>query len=271
MAPTRLRLMSQLMTRDNIIWSRYQHYRIKPGSNSPQIQIDSRGLSLIDRLSLINRAIAIQHRDMLIVETLAEFGVKQLIDIGCDFGSLLAQAREYGIEAVGLDPDPAACELAKAAGLKVQDGSVQKILKMQDNPFSIYLDNCMNAPIAITALNFTHVRWTDDESRFRFIGIMLENAQYVAVSLSSRDTRKLVSKTGASVVMRLSHRNGNYSKSASCRSQYGWPSLGFKIGNLAIARIMSYSPRKYKYPDCIHAYASLVVILKSKDLLDGKR
>jgi hypothetical protein len=259
------------MTRDNIIWSRYQHYRIKPGSNSPQIQIDSRGLSLIDRLSLINRAIAIQHRDMLIVETLAEFGVKQLIDIGCDFGSLLAQAREYGIEAVGLDPDPAACELAKAAGLKVQDGSVQKILKMQDNPFSIYLDNCMNAPIAITALNITHARWTDDESRFRFIGIMLENAQYVAVSLSSRDTRKLVSKTGASVVMRLSHRNGNYSKSASCRSQYGWPSLGFKIGNLAIARIMSYSPRKYKYPDCIHAYASLVVILKSKDLLDGKR
>jgi len=40
--------------RDNIIWGRYQHYRIKPGSNCSQIQIDSRGLSLIDRLSLIN-------------------------------------------------------------------------------------------------------------------------------------------------------------------------------------------------------------------------
>jgi len=257
--------------RDNIIWGRYQHYRIKPGSNCSKIQINSRGFSLIDRLSLINRAVAIQHRDMLIVETLAEFGVKQLIDIGCDFGSLLAQAREFGIGAVGLDPDPEARELAKAAGLKVQDGSVQKILKMQENPFSNYLDNCMNAPIAITALNFTHVPWIDDKLRFRFIELMLENAQYVAVSLSSRDTRKLVSKTGASVVMRLSHRNGNYSKSASCRSQYGWPSLGFKIGNLAIARIMSYSPRKFKYPDCIHAYSSLVVILKSKDLLDGKR
>jgi SAM-dependent methyltransferase len=49
----------------------------------------------------------------------------RLLDVGCGSGAFLRVMKALGWLAVGLEPDPRACEVARAAGLNVLQGSLQ--------------------------------------------------------------------------------------------------------------------------------------------------
>jgi SAM-dependent methyltransferase len=249
---------------DHLLWSRYEGLSVTYDKKVPHISALRSAPLRIDRLSAINQATAISYRDKLVVEMLVELGVRSLIDVGCDFGSLLSWARYRDIDAVGIDPDTRARELAKAAGLSVYDGSVQQICETSGGSFGAYSHALSKGPLAISSLGFTHVRWVDEELRFRFLEVLLASADYVVVSLDSRDTSRLLERTGASLVVRLSHRSGRFSRFASVKGQYGYWSLGLSVWDNLVAKLRSHLPRNRVFPERILSYASLVVILESK-------
>jgi SAM-dependent methyltransferase len=47
-----------------------------------------------------------------------------IIDVGCGGGAYLAMMRDLGWPVVGIEPDPAAAEVARSKGLTVRDGSL---------------------------------------------------------------------------------------------------------------------------------------------------
>ncbi len=51
----------------------------------------------------------------------------RLLDIGCGNGDFLVQAKNYGWEVEGVDPDSKAAEVARARGLKVHVGTVDAV------------------------------------------------------------------------------------------------------------------------------------------------
>ena len=56
-----------------------------------------------------------------------------VLDLGCGRGELLLLLREAGVEATGVEGDPALAEAARRRGLKIVDGDVLEVLKKQES------------------------------------------------------------------------------------------------------------------------------------------
>jgi len=99
----------------NECWSHKLHVDLKPRLNLPKI--------LGGLLSLIET-----HIRMPSWMPLATLPKGCFMDVGCGAGQIVAVAKQLGWDAMGLEVDPAAANVAKAAGLNVVEASYEALL-----------------------------------------------------------------------------------------------------------------------------------------------
>ncbi|MEJ2468577.1 MAG: methionine biosynthesis protein MetW, partial [Campylobacterales bacterium] len=63
----------------------------------------------------------------LYLQTLENYPVTTLLDIGCGRGALMERAREMGIECMGIDQSAVMIEAAAAKGLKVEKKGICEV------------------------------------------------------------------------------------------------------------------------------------------------
>lgn len=136
---------------------------------------------------LIAQKYAIAFRDEMLVANLKNLGVATLLDIGCDFGSLIHSASNHGILARGVDVSDSAINLAKMANLDVVKYSIDQLIV--DRSFQNVALPQKRGFSAVSCLNILHGKWEDSSKRDEFLDICLSNYDYVAITV----TRELLS------------------------------------------------------------------------------
>ena len=139
-------------------WSRYDGLVVDGTSGGVSISNDSLEFS-VSRASLINQKFAIQYRDELVANALGALSVTRIVDVGCDFGSLLFAGANAGIVGIGLDPSQEAITLCQGAGLAAVQGGYQA-LSDEKSPVRKEIENFLGGTTgktAVTLLNILHM------------------------------------------------------------------------------------------------------------------
>jgi SAM-dependent methyltransferase len=239
---------------------RFGNYRgINIDPNSRELVINNWPEGFEGKLELITHKMAISLRDELITQWLANLGVKRLLDVGCDFGSLLAKASLFGINSYGLDIDKDAIELARKSGLNIQECSIEQIIRERTiRPFFPAEDESVTA---VSCLNILHGKWDDPQKRKLLLEIFLKDADFVFVTLTSSQLRQLRKLINFQVVGYLGVANRPMSRWKSQVNQYG---LTFFFRGRFHKLEKSFWEKflgRYRNSNPIATYIGLVVIL----------
>ena len=132
-------------------FSNYSNLRINPQNR----QIESIPIpgDLVDQSFLAVQAAAIRLRDEVISLNLKTMGVSTLLDVGCDFGSLLELANQNGIEARGIDVNLDSIRKAREAGFNVTNLSMEELFPTK---ISDYMSLTQSGHTALSCLNMLH-------------------------------------------------------------------------------------------------------------------
>jgi hypothetical protein len=120
-----------------------------------------------EHLDLINLRNAISYRDEFLAAHLNNLGITHLVDIGCDFGSLLSSCKSYGIKELGYDLSPEAVAACKISNLNAGIASFENIVEKPEAYLSAFfaLSTDSSTVRAISILNTIGGKWEDESLR----------------------------------------------------------------------------------------------------------
>jgi hypothetical protein len=220
--------------------------------------------TLYEELGVIDQKNAIQMRDEKIAAWLHWWNVNFLLDVGCDFGSLLNECNKLGIESLGYDIDQTSISLLSLAKLNFRRVSIEEIVQAGN----LLLPNQVSGEklMAVSCLNILHSGNLDATTREEFVRICLSNADFVVITLTKRMLRQLGRKLSFQVNGFVGANQKPISDYQSQLLQYG-ATFRFKgkLGYLekSFWRILH---GQYSYPQPHNSYDKLVVIIsKVKD------
>ena len=211
---------------------------------------------------MIARKTAINFRDELIAAKLTKLNVDFLIDIGCDFGSLLASATKRGIKAIGLDIDKTSLKLAKSASLEVRNYSIQSIC--ESNTLANFIPSKAKVK-SVSCLNMIHSKNFDKRLKYKLIKIMVSEFEYVVLSCDKRLLNKLKRTHNLEIVSFISQVNKPIGTLRAILQQYGTSFL-FKnvyLHNLE-QKFWGILFGKFTYINPVAPYTQLCVVVKAK-------
>ena len=259
-----------LLFMDDFDWSRYEGLFIDKASIAESINGDSLDFSN-ERASLLNQKFAIQYRDELISNSLGMLGVTRIVDVGCDFGSLLLAAQKVGIEALGIDPSSEAVSLCHNAGLaaiegRYQDFSHDAIVRKRVEKF---LWPAYPPPPkkgrgkrAIALLNILHTAPTNSPL-WEWISGDLMGVDFLIVTAQRRQIEKL-----RNAGWRVRTKIGPHRKVLRLHEahvlQYGRTFFtdGRALFSAVEEKLWRFFQGSFEFPDKIRVYTDLVVILE---------
>jgi len=235
-------------------------------SNYRNLKIDENlNVELVhDKYELTNSLILLKHaiscRDHLIAAELFKHNVDFLIDIGCDFGSLLAAAKKNSIQSLGLDIDKTALNLCKTSKLNAVKYSIEKICKSKTLSNFIPEKSKISA---VSCLNILHSQNFDVHLRKQLIKIMLREFDFVVISVNKKTLKKLNKQHNFHIVSFVSQINKPISRINSVLQQYG---TTFYFKNILLHNL-EYNFWKlifghYVCPNPINSYLRMTVIIR---------
>lgn len=215
--------------------------------------------SLFQALGVIDQKNAIQMSDEKIATWLQWWNVNFLLDVGCDFGSLLNECNKLGIETVGYDIDETSIRLLSLAKLNYRRISIEDIVQSGN----LLLPNRIQGKglRAVSCLNILHSGNLDATTREEFIRICLSDADFVVVTLTKRMLRRLNRKLCFQVNGFIGASQKPITDYQSQLLQYG-TTFRFKgrLGSLE-RRLCRVLFGQYAYPQPHNSYDRLVVII----------
>jgi hypothetical protein len=211
---------------------------------------------------LISQKTAIVFRDEILVANLKQLGVETLLDVGCDFGSLIYLASENGILARGIDVKDSAINLSKAAKLDVLKHSIDQILA--NKSFESVALPQVPGRSSVSCLNILHGEWADAQDRDLFLEICLNNYDYVVITVTRDLFRHFRKKFKLTSYRFIGPSNRPIGKLSSQLSQYG--TTFYLRGKLHLVecqfwRVMVGGRR---FPNPINNYLRLTVVISSR-------
>lgn len=171
------------------------------------------------KIDLIAQKYAIVFLDEMIVARLNQHGFVTLLDIGCDFGSLLLAAGKQGINARGVDVLDSTLALARMADLDVVKYSIQQIVA--DKSFRSVSLSDRKGFAAVSCLNILHGNWEDIAVRDEFLKMCLDNYDYVVFTAPRELFRHFSKKFNSTYAEFIVPANRPIRKISSQISQYG--------------------------------------------------
>lgn len=243
-------------------FSRYKNLKLTP--NTSHIRINFQDLSFVESQRIINQANSINHRNQLICLVLKSLHTEILIDLGCDFGSLLATANDFGISGIGLDIDERAVTEVLESGQFAIVGDFQNLT--DDTFFQDLIKKSRNYEprkrVALSILNVIH----SDDFDVQFRNNLLHSIKDKVTSLVLTCTKSQLKQIRSilpefSDIQFIGHRQGPISRSRSQLLQYG--RLFIFRNRLSILEdyFWSWNPSKFLYPNTFDSYSRLVVVL----------
>lgn len=240
------------------MFGNYRGFSINPISGviqkSPILQ-----KTLYEELGVIDQKNAIQARDEKIAAWLNWQKADFLLDVGCDFGSLLNECNKLGIESIGYDIDPSAIQLLISANLNHRSVSIEDIVNAGELLLPTTFQNKQLR--AVSCLNILHSGNLSSSTRERFIKICLDDADFVVVTLTKSMLKRLQRKVSFQVLGFIGGTQNPISDFNSQLRQYG---STFKFrGRLGRVEKFFWGLiyGRYDYPKPSNSYEKLVVIL----------
>jgi hypothetical protein len=245
------------------VTNRFGNYKgLKINKDSHLIDLTSVPTDIDEHSFLLAQKYAIAFRDDMIVAHLKDLGVTSLLDIGCDFGSLINVASKNGIIARGVDVNDSAIELAKAAGLDVVQCSIEQIV-VDDTFQAISIDKGRGLS-GMSCLNILHGDWAKSDVRDDFLRLSLSNFDYVIITATREWFMKISNEFNLTYVQFIGPARRPVRKSASQLAQYG--STFFFKGKLHFFENYFWDILlgKWRFPNPIVNYLSLVIIMSTR-------
>lgn len=213
---------------------------------------------------MIARKTAINFRDELISAALFDLNIDFLIDIGCDFGSLLAAVSKKGIIATGLDVDKTALRLARSARLDARSYSIQRICG--SNTLANFIPQKAKIT-SVSCLNILHSNNFNKQLRNKLLDIMLSEFDYVIISCDRKLLNKLKNSHNLEVVRFISQINRPISRINSILQQYGTTFFFTSIFFHNLEQIFWKTMLgKFTYINPVASYSKLCVIVKKSNI-----
>ena len=242
------------------LFGNYGNLRINRYSHSIDcIQIP---LEIDQKLFLIAQKYAITFRDEMIVARLNKNGVVTLLDIGCDFGSLLLAAGKQGIRSRGVDILDSTLALARMADLDVIKYSIQQIVR--DKSFQSVSLSDTEGLSAVSCLNILHGKWEDIGLRDEFLKMCLNNYDYVVITATRELLRHFSKQFNLTYTEFIGPANRPIRKISSQLSQYG-TTFYFK-GRMHVVECHFWKLilGSRSFPNPVNNYLNLVVIISKR-------
>jgi hypothetical protein len=213
-----------------------------------KVDIKTRPNQQKDRMNYM--ANAIKFRDSLISQLCADLKVNTSIDLGCDFGSLIAHQLMFGVtKPKGIDINPAAIQQGKKNLLDVDLKDLSDFMG-DDKKYE-----------CITSLNITQKKWDVDKRRFDLIKNMLSKTKTVCVvTLFDEDLKKLDLNLSEWEIYRLGNRT-KFTQRDEIKLMYSWKfgrKLPFFYQNIKESLL------NVKFEDFVSSYVNLPVVFIRK-------
>jgi SAM-dependent methyltransferase len=245
-------------------WSRYEGLFVDKSRGAVSISDGFRGPSP-GRAALINQKLAISYRDELISNSLGTLSVTKIVDIGCDFGSLLFEASRAGIESIGLDPSEEAVTLCALAGLSAVQGRYQD-LSNHESPVRqqiLHFLDSTSGRTAVSLLGILHAE-KNDSALWYWIRANVDLADYFVLTVNRRQLKNL-----KALGLRVHSRIGASTKTPALwqahLQQYGRTFFFTEakgILHTIEGRLWEIIRGRHTFPDKLSTYSRLVVILE---------
>jgi hypothetical protein len=144
-------------------WRGYSSFYRLENHLGPVLNINESQISLFgledDIINIgASKMTSMLRRDYLIANALSQKKIKNVIDIGGDIGGLGVILKRYGIDAVIADPNSECKDQVEASGLEFLNMGVEDFIDK----------NLLSQYEALCCLNFTQVRWVDEELKNKF-------------------------------------------------------------------------------------------------------
>lgn len=216
---------------------------------------------LVDQSFLAVQAAAIRLRDEVISLNLKAMGVSTLLDVGCDFGSLLELANQKGIKARGIDVNLDSIRKAREAGLNTTNLSMEDLFPTK---ISDFVTLTQSGHTALSCLNILHGEWKDKTIRDKFISNSLNYFDYVVITSTRKQLKKIQREHDITFFKFIGPRNGPITKFQYTLSQYG--TTFFFTGRLHKIEKSFWQifTGGYSYANPVNTYLDLVIIMSSK-------
>lgn len=245
-------------------FSRYENLRC---SIAQTIVIQSPPVNFFELLDVINLKNAIRYRDELLGAHLNHLGVSHLIDIGCDFGSLLASCNNYGIDSFGYDISLEAVEACRVSHLNAEAISFQTIVDNPEKYLSLAIKKSANVKLvrAISILNTIGGKWDDEALREKVLANAIFYSDYLIITSQKKLLKKICNQYSLEVVTHLGPQKKSISFSYATYLQYGHPLFARNFA-LEIRFWQKLTLGRRFFQDRVSVYSRHTVILRKKGL-----
>jgi hypothetical protein len=233
---------------------------------SRTLMISNLSVDLNSLLDKINLKAAIQYRDELIAARLKSLGVTYLIDVGCDFGSLLSASQQQDIPSHGYDIDEFAVQLCSKFGASAEVLSFQDLVAEPDLNLIPRIKPRLqdNEIVAISILNIIHGEWNDISLRDNLILACISKADYIVITADKRLLNQIMKRFSLEIVCFLGSKQKPISRWYSIYSQFGHP-LFAKSSNFELRFWQKITKKDFYLQDRIENFVRLTVILKQSE------
>ena len=244
------------------LFSRYENLRC---ALTHAITIQTRPVNFFEHLDLINLKNAISYRDELLAAHLNNLGITHLVDIGCDFGSLLSSCKSYGIKELGYDLSPEAVAACKISNLNADIASFENIVEKPEAYLSAFfaLSTDSSTVRAISILNTIGGKWEDESLRNKVLSTAVAESDYLVITSHNRLLKNICKKFSLEVVTYLGPKKKSISFSYATYLQYGHP-LFARNFPLEIRFWQKLTLGRRFFQDRISVYSRHTVILRKK-------
>lgn len=244
------------------IFGNYRGFFVNPNTRVVE-RLDKQPSSLLAEMATIEQNNATHARDEKLAAWLKWHKISFLLDIGCDFGSLLNECQKIGIDALGYDNDSTALEFVASANLRGSNVSIQDII-MAGNLLlpSDILTQHNKKLIAVSCLNILHSGNMDHELRKNLLSIFLSDADLVVVTLTKRLLKQLRSELHFKVIGFVGGTQKPISDTFAQLNQYGTTFRFTRFLHRLEKKFWETLYDKYDYSLPSRSYSRLVVILQ---------
>ena len=236
----------------------YRGFFIHPVTRETTRSLDVKK-TLLEELAAIEQKNAIRARDEKIALWLNRNNIGFLLDVGCDFSSLLNEANKLGIASLGLDIDSISLALVRSAKLNASRISIEDIVAA--GKLLLFPPSEGKQLRAVSCLNILHSGDLDTKIRTDFLNICLNDADFVIVTLTKKILNQLKSEVHFEVFGFVGGGKRPISDTKAQLLQYG-TTFKFK-GKLHILEHFFWKKIRgsYDFPLPSRSYDKLVVIL----------